>query len=67
MLAVATEEARRMGADELIAEYRPTEKNAPCLEFWEQSGFENSQSKHVFRWTLEGSYPVPDHIDLVLK
>jgi len=65
MLAVATEEARRLGANNLIAEYRPTEKNAPCLEFWQDSEFETGDSEHVFRWTLGETYPVPDHIDLV--
>jgi FkbH-like protein len=65
MLAVATEEARRLGAETLVAEYRPTEKNAPCLEFWQESGFETGRSKHVFRWVFPKTYPVPDHIDLV--
>lgn len=65
MLAVATEEAQRMGGTSVVAEYLPTEKNAPCLEFWEQSGFENGQSEHAFRWTLGDLYPVPDHIDLI--
>jgi predicted enzyme involved in methoxymalonyl-ACP biosynthesis len=65
MLAVATEEARRMGARDLVAEYRPTEKNAPCLEFWQESAFETGRSEHVFQWALEDSHPVPSHIDLV--
>ena len=65
MLAVATEDARRLGAGELVAEYLPTEKNGPCLEFWEESDFEKDGSEHVFRWTLDETHPVPDHIDLV--
>lgn len=64
MLAVATEEARQMGADTLVAEYRPTEKNAPCREFWEQSEFRAGSSGYVFQWSLDDVYPVPDHIDL---
>lgn len=67
MLAVATEEARKMGGTSVVAEYLPTEKNAPCLEFWEQSRFENGQSEHAFRWALGTPYPVPDHIDLIQK
>jgi FkbH-like protein len=67
MLAVATEEAKKMGGTSVVAEYLPTEKNAPCLEFWEQSGFENGQSEHAFRWALGTPYPVPDHIDLIQK
>ena len=65
MLAVATEEAPRLGANILTAEYLPREKNGPCLEFWQESGFETDGSEHVFRWTLDETYPVPDHIDLV--
>lgn len=64
LLAVATEEARRLGAETLVSEYRPTEKNQPCLEFWQDSDFEES-SEHVFRWSLDETYSVPDHIDLV--
>lgn len=64
LLAVATEEARRLGAETLVSEYRPTDKNQPCLEFWQDSDFEEP-SEHVFRWSLDETYPVPDHIDLV--
>lgn len=64
MLSVATEEAQRLEADHLIAEYLPTEKNQPCLEFWQESEFDEA-SEHVFRWTVGETYPVPGHIDLV--
>jgi FkbH-like protein len=64
LLAVATEEARRLGASELVAEYRPTEKNKPCLEFWQSSDFSTGSTEHVFRWNVDDLYPVPDHINL---
>jgi FkbH-like protein len=64
MLAVATEEAQRLGAEAIIAEYRPTEKNSPCLEFWQESGFETDGSEHVFRWSLDKKYAVPVHIEV---
>ena len=64
LLAVATEEAQRLRAETLVSEYRPTEKNQPCLEFWQDSDFEES-SEHVFQWSLDETYSVPDHIDLV--
>ena len=65
MVAVAVAEARQMGAKTLAAEYQPTLKNAPCLKFWERSGFKNGQSQHVFCWSLDKSYAVPDHIVLI--
>jgi len=66
MLAVVTREAREQGGRTITAEFLPTEKNAPCREFWdERSGFENGESPNVFRWTLDDDYPVPDHIELV--
>lgn len=66
MLAVVTREAREQGARTITAEFLPTEKNAPCREFWdERSGFENGESPNVFRWALDDDYPVPDHIELV--
>lgn len=37
ILGVATEEARRLGAGELVAEHLPAEKNGRCWEFWEES------------------------------
>lgn len=65
MLAVATNEARRMGAGTLIAEYLPTAKNKPCLEFWKRSGLQVDVAHHTFRWSLNDTYPVPAHITLV--
>jgi len=65
MVFVAMELAKEMGAREMVAEYLPTEKNKPCLEFWEQSGFRNEEAKHVFRWDMSKEYPLPVHINLV--
>ena len=40
MVHVAVDHARALGAHEVRAEYLPTAKNKPCLEFWQQrSGF----------------------------
>lgn len=64
MVSVAADLSREMGAETLKAEYLQTEKNKPCLDFWNQSGFENGESEHMFRWNVSREYPLPDHIKL---
>ena len=65
MLAVATEEASRMGAEIMEAEYLKTPKNKPCLDFWKRSGFTADAEEVHFSWTLDREYPLPAHIQLV--
>jgi FkbH-like protein len=65
MVAVAAEEALHLGAQSLIAEYVPTPKNKPCLDFWKKSGFGADGSSSTFTWELDDLYPVPTHIRLV--
>lgn len=61
MLTVLAEAARDHGLDRLIAEYGPTDRNAPCLAFFaEQSGL--SRDGHVFTWSLAEPYPRPAHV-----
>jgi len=63
MLAVLAEAAGRQGLDRLVAEYGPTDRNAPCLAFFaEQSGFERDGD--VFTWALAQSYPRPAHVTI---
>jgi predicted enzyme involved in methoxymalonyl-ACP biosynthesis len=64
MLATAIDYCRVNGFIELTATYIPTPKNAPCLEFYRRSGFEET-SGLTFRWPLSGSYQLPEYIDVV--
>ncbi|HYN08994.1 MAG TPA: HAD-IIIC family phosphatase [Vicinamibacterales bacterium] len=61
MLTVLAEAARSNGLDRLLAEYGPTDRNAPCLAFFaEQSGF--TREGEVFTWRLDQPYPCPAHV-----
>lgn len=46
---------------EVIAEYLGTERNRPCLEFWKNSGF-NESGVNRFVWRTVDDYPKPDFI-----
>jgi FkbH-like protein len=58
MLATAVEWARETGALEMVAEFRPTSKNGPCLAFLERSGLEQP-STHRFTWDCRTALPFP--------
>ena len=45
------------------AEYLPTPKNPPCLEFWKRSGFE-SENGSRFVWAGGRAYPLPSTVSL---
>jgi FkbH-like protein len=55
--------ATRAGASETWAQYLPTAKNRPCLEFWKRSGFEEGQALR-FAWRGAGGYAKPAFIQL---
>lgn len=63
MAALAVQFAREQGAREVVAEYQPTAKNGPCLEFWRRSGFVGDDSGR-FSWRVENEYSVPGVITL---
>ena len=63
LLHAAVNHARARGAAELVAEFRPTERNAPCLEFLRRSGLRASGDNR-FAWTTSESYPQPDFVTL---
>ena len=56
-----TESARALGAKRLIANYQETNKNKPCLEFWQRSGFDAKEDQ-TFVWNLKQEYPKPKTI-----
>lgn len=64
MLALAVRAAQQAGAREVVAVYRPTAKNRPCLEFWQRSGF-TCQEPDTFRWDTTQEYPVPEQVKLL--
>jgi FkbH-like protein len=70
MVGVAAKWARRGGAERLVAEYLPTERNRPCLRFWEErSGFEvgaggEGEAVRFERGLAEG-YPMPESVEMV--
>jgi FkbH-like protein len=61
MLHVATQFSRSHSADELVAVYKPTPRNKPCLDFFRRSGFDETE-KHSFWWDLSRDYRAPSHI-----
>jgi predicted enzyme involved in methoxymalonyl-ACP biosynthesis len=63
LLHVAVNHARARGAVELVAEFRATERNAPCLEFFRRSHF-RSADDCVFAWDVSVSYPRPRFVTL---
>jgi FkbH-like protein len=64
MLHIAVQHARAAGIADVVAEYKPTLKNKPCVEFFKKSGFVKSDSPDVFHWDARCEYPAPEHIQL---
>jgi FkbH-like protein len=64
MIHVLAAFARDAGAERLVAQYRPTAKNMPCLEFFRRSGFAEVEP-HLFVWRLARDYPPAAHIHLL--
>jgi FkbH-like protein len=60
MVRTAVEHARATGARTVVAEYLPTPRNKPCLEFWRASGF--AEEAGTFRWPAAEPYRAPDFI-----
>lgn len=66
MLHAAVEYLRAHGGIKKInAELIPTERNSPCREFWQRSGF-TEIAENYFQWATERPYPKPSHIDLIV-
>lgn len=63
MLHKAISFAKKTKCNEIIAKYYPTEKNKPCLKFFETSGFK--QSGNTFSWNLLENYSIPDFLTLI--
>jgi FkbH-like protein len=63
LLHAAVTRARERGALEVVAEFRPTPRNAPCLEFFRQSRF-RSVGDHSFVWNTSDPYERPTWVTL---
>jgi FkbH-like protein len=59
MIHFASRYARSEGLTSLRAEYVPTPKNQPCLEFLKRSGFNQREPDRIFVWNLERDFPLP--------
>ena len=66
MAHLLVDRAYAQGGKEVIAYYQPTPRNAPCLRFWMDSGFE-STGEHTFRWAKANGYSLPKEVSLVLE
>jgi FkbH-like protein len=58
-------QAKRLGARRLVAEFMPTPKNQPCLDFLRRSGLDEAV-EHRFTFDLDADYPHPDAVTLVV-
>lgn len=65
MVAKALEQCRRWGVRSLVADYSPTAKNAPCLAFWESSGFERQGDGYRFVLDTAAPYDAPSHVEVI--
>ena len=59
------QQAKAAGASELRADYLPTAKNKPCLEYFQRSGFV-CDGANAFTWTTEKEYARPACVELVV-
>ncbi len=66
MLSVIVDQARALGLRQIEAQYLPTERNQPCLEFWRSSGFESRESELTFSWPLDRPYAAPKSVEIVV-
>ena len=63
MLGVVINWARQVGAKEVVAIYRPTEKNRPCFDFLARSGL-TQRTDTAFAWSCLDEYPPQRHIEV---
>ncbi len=63
LLHIAVGRARAVGAAELIADFIPTARNRPCLDFFRRSGLK-SVGEHRFVWNVSEPYDCPQFVTL---
>jgi len=67
MLYVVVQYARSVGTEKIMAQYIPTGKNKPCLEFWKKSGFKFNEKDNCFSWKTKDTYILPTYIEISRK
>jgi FkbH-like protein len=72
MASLAVARAVRHGCGRVVADYRPTAKNKPCLDFWQRSGFAadapaDGAATTRFQWETARAYATPSHIALTVE
>ena len=65
MLFTAAWYAKSLGLRTIKAEYIPTPKNKPCLDFWKRSGFDMDENGTSFTWDVEKDYDLPHQIEIL--
>lgn len=65
MLSTAIQYAKSLGLKNVKAEYIPTPKNKPCLDFWKKSGFQLNENGFSFTWDLNKRYDLPKQIEVL--
>jgi len=63
LLHVAVTHARAHGAATLVADYRATARNTPCLDFFRRCGF-RAASDSRFIWETAKPYELPGGVTL---
>jgi FkbH-like protein len=64
MIHALFERARSWELEEIRAQYLPTPKNKPCLEFWLKSGFTHDPQTHLFTRKVAAGFPLPGPVRL---
>lgn len=64
LLHAAVAQARSLGAANLVAEFHPTARNRPCLEFFRSCGF-TPVSDHTFVWNVKEPFEKPPYVTVV--
>ena len=65
MMATAIDYAGQLGIEEIYAEYIPTPKNKPCLEYFENRHHRFKRAGDVFTLNTKDGFSAPDHIQVV--
>ena len=63
MIATVISNLRQAGRRTLLAQYLPTAKNGPCLEFLQNSGLRTDDGS-LFTWDLSAPYALPESIQV---
>ena len=64
MLGIALQYARAKKLEKVYAQYIPTPKNKPCLEFFERSRLCHKKENHRFVFDLSQGHRMPELIQI---